>query len=165
VLLGRPLAAGVAAHEGVHAHACGSLVVCARLGRASTAPSLIPAPPPPPSRPEAAVALMATRRRGGGGEDENVPTRSLGAGKKERKKAARACGRTWGGWAVDTCARAGADARVWPDAIAYILCECDLSHWTGDGRIKNVRPFVLNGPFSFLWLVEPLLQILHLFFF
>ena len=28
VLLGRPLAAGVAAHEGVHAHACGSLVVC-----------------------------------------------------------------------------------------------------------------------------------------
>jgi hypothetical protein len=32
VLLGSPLAAGVAAHEGVHAHACGSLVVCARGG-------------------------------------------------------------------------------------------------------------------------------------
>jgi hypothetical protein len=66
---------------------------------------------------------------------------------------------------AETCARAGADARVWPNAVAYILCECDLSHWIGDGRLKYVGPFGLNGPFSFLWLFEPFLQILHLFFF
>jgi hypothetical protein len=56
-------------------------------------------------------------------------------------------------------------ARVWPDAVAYILCECDLSHRIGDGRLKNVGQFRLNGPFSFLWLFEPILQIIHLFFF
>jgi hypothetical protein len=71
VLLGHPLATGVAAHEGVHAHACGSLVVCARLDRAS-ARALPrsglhgalprPRPPPPPSRPEAVAAWMAMRR-------------------------------------------------------------------------------------------------------
>jgi hypothetical protein len=69
------------------------------------------------------------------------------------------------GRAGGTCARAGADARVWPNVVAYILCECDLSHWIGDGRLKYVGPFGLNGPFSFLWLFEPFLQILHLFFF
>jgi hypothetical protein len=70
-----------------------------------------------------------------------------------------------GGRAAETCAKAGADARVWPDAVAYILCECDLSHRISDGRLKNIRKFGLNGLFSILWLFEPILQILHLFFF
>jgi hypothetical protein len=104
---------------------------------------------------------------GNGDRDGDAPARGWGplrTGKEERKKVTRARDQMWGGWTAETCARVGADARVWPDAVAYILCECDLSHQIGDGRLKNVRPFGLNGPFSFLWLLEPILQILHLFF-
>jgi hypothetical protein len=71
--------------------------------------------------------------------------------KGRRLASCRAAG-VWGGRAAETCVRAGAYARVWPNAVAYILCECDLRHWIGDGRLKYVGPFGLNGPFSFLWL-------------
>jgi hypothetical protein len=73
VLLGHPLATGVAAREGVHTHACGSLVVCARLDRAST--RALPRSGLHGALPRPRPTAAAVPARGCSGLDGHAPVR------------------------------------------------------------------------------------------